>query len=100
MSFNLNAIQFVSVSDWSKKTEYQDLQKQKKNIEAKGADQNKDQLALIETKITRLESEMTTMNNERLQKEKGKNENLFGNNAGVNGAKNSENASGSFSLTA
>lgn len=100
MSFNLNAIQFVSVSDWSKKTEYQDLQKQKKNIEAKGADQNKDQLGLIEAKMTRLEAEMTTLNNERLQKEKGKKENLFGSNANVNGAKNAENNSGSFSMTA
>ncbi len=100
MSFNLNAIQFVSVADWSKKTEYQNLEKQKKAIEAKGGDNNKDQLSQIETKMTRLEAEMTAMNNERIQKEKGKNENLFGNNARIDGGKSAENASGSLSLTA
>ena len=100
MSFNLNAIQFVSVSDWSKRTEYQNLEKQKKDIESKGADNYKDQLSQIVSRMTRLESEMTTWNNERIQKEKGKNENLFGDNARVDGDRNSGNESGSLSLTA
>ena len=42
----------------------------------------------------------TNQVNERIQKEKGKNENLFGNNARVDGGKSAENASGSLSLTA
>lgn len=78
MSFNLNAIQFVSVSDWSKKTEYQNLEKQKEDLEAKGGDQYKSHLALIEAKMVRLETEMTDRNNE-INKEKGNDEPLFGN---------------------
>lgn len=78
MSFNLNAIQFVSVSDWSKKTEYQNLEKQKEDLEAKGGDQYKSQLALIEAKMVRLEAEMTNRNNE-INKSKGNDEPLFGN---------------------